>query len=424
MIPIYPPERLPAPTRCPRGAARGIAAAALLLACFSQAHAADLLRPELGKPLQAAQQLIRSQRYKEALAKVREADSAGVKSAFETATVERMRLAAASGAGDFDAASRAFSALDSAGQIAGADKLRAIEAITGAAYRSGQHAQTAQWARRYTAAGGGSPTVRTLLVQSQYQSGDYAGVIREVIGDIQTAERARTVPPEDRIKLLLGAAGKLGDNERYVYGIEKLLTYHPKKQYWGDLLPRLQSRPQVAGRFALDAFRLALATDSLGRAEDYVEYAQLAAQAGYPVEGKQVLDKGYAAGLLGQGADAARHKRLRDLLDKRSAEDRAAWAQAEVQARAAQDAAALVRLGFNRVVAGEAARGVALIQEGVGRSRSPDADAARLHLGIAQVLSGQASQAGATFRAVSGSGAAADLARYWSLYVKARIGTA
>ena len=38
--------------------------------------------------------------------------------------------------------------------------------------------------------------------------------------------------------------------------------------------------------------------------------AQLALQAGYPVEAKKVLDQGYAAGMLGKGSEAARQKRL------------------------------------------------------------------------------------------------------------------
>ena len=127
---------------------------------------------------------------------------------------------------------------------------------------------------------------------------------------------------------------KLNDSDRYVYSVEKLLTYYPKKQYWSELLSRLQNKPNFSDKFALDTYRLALATGSLSRAEDYVEFAQLAAQAGYPAEGKQVVDKGYAAGILGTGAEAGRHQRLRDLLARRAEEDRAARAQSEAQAQA------------------------------------------------------------------------------------------
>jgi hypothetical protein len=57
-----------------RGAAGAVLLAATLLAGGSAF--AQTLRPEIGKPLQAAQELIKAQRYKEALAKVREAEAA------------------------------------------------------------------------------------------------------------------------------------------------------------------------------------------------------------------------------------------------------------------------------------------------------------------------------------------------------------
>ena len=62
------------------------------------ASAQETVRPEVGKPLQAAQELIKSARYKEALAKVREAEAGGARNANENYLIERMRIAAASGA--------------------------------------------------------------------------------------------------------------------------------------------------------------------------------------------------------------------------------------------------------------------------------------------------------------------------------------
>src|SRR5947199_10432682 len=96
---------------------------------FGAAHGQGGLRPDVGKPLQAAEALIKSGKYREALAKVREADAVGGKTAAESTMIERMRLAAASGAGDADTAARAFDAIG--GSMGGADKLRTIESIAG-----------------------------------------------------------------------------------------------------------------------------------------------------------------------------------------------------------------------------------------------------------------------------------------------------
>jgi hypothetical protein len=59
--------------------------------------------------------------YREALAKVREAEAAGARNANETYLIERMRLAAASGAGDAETAARSYDALSGSGRITGPD---------------------------------------------------------------------------------------------------------------------------------------------------------------------------------------------------------------------------------------------------------------------------------------------------------------
>ena len=91
--------------------------------------------------MQAAQELIKAQRYKEALAKVREAEAVGARNANETFLIERMRIAAASGAGDVDTAARSFEALNGSGRVSAADKVRMVESIAVGYYRAQQYAE-------------------------------------------------------------------------------------------------------------------------------------------------------------------------------------------------------------------------------------------------------------------------------------------
>lgn len=402
------------------------AAAALVVSSslVHSVHAQGALRPEIGKPLQAAKDLIRAQKYREALNRIKDADAASGKTAAETQVIERMRIAAASGAGDLAAASASFEALSASGKLSQAEKLQYIESLTGSAYRARDYAKTSQWGQRYLQEGGNGQTVRTLLVQSQFLSGDFAGVARQISTDVQATEKAGGKPSEAQLKLLLNAASKLNDTDRYVYTVEKLLTYYPKKEYWADVLSRLQTKPNFSERFALDTYRLALATGSLRGANDYIEMAQLAAQAGYPAEGKQVLDKGYAAGILGTGPTADRHKCLLDLLAKRSSEEQAGRSAIEAQALAAPDGNALVKHGFNVAISGNPAKGLNLMQQGIDKGRLQSSDASKLRYGIAQVLSGSAGKASATFRQVSGKDGAADLARLWAVFARSKSGAA
>jgi hypothetical protein len=383
---------------------------------FGLAQAQGGLRPEVGKPLQAAQDLVKAGKFREALAKVREADAVGGKTANETSLIERMRLAAASGAGDTDTAARSFDAIG--GSVGGPDKLRMIESIAGSYYRAKEYAKAMQWYQRYFKEGGTSSANRTLMIQTQYLSGDLAGASKELMAEIQAAERNGAVPAEDRINLLMNAAVKQRDVGNETFALERLVTYYPKKEYWVTLLSRLQRKPNFSDRLVLDTYRLSLATGSMSAANDYSEMAQLALQAGSGAEAKQVVDKGFAAGALGAGAEAERHKRLRDLVGKRIEEAKKTQAEDEKAALAAKDGNDLVTIGMNQVFEGQKAKGLQLMQQGIAKGGLKRPEDAKLHLAIAQLLSGDNVKAQATLKTVSGNDGTSDLARLWALYAK------
>jgi len=394
---------------------RWIVAAAAALA-LGAAHGQAGLRPEVGKPLQAAEGLIKAGKFREALGKIREVDAVGGKSASENLMVERMRLAAASGAGDADTAAKAFETVGAS--VGGADKLRMIESIAGSYYRAKDYAKAQQWYARYFKEGGTSSANRTLMIQTQYLSGDLAGASRELMNEIQAAERSGATPAEDRINLLMNAAVKQKDVNSETFALERLVTYYPKKEYWVSLLSRMQRKPNFSDRLTLDTYRLSLATGSMSAANDFSEMAQLALQAGSGAEAKQVLEKGFAAGVLGTGPEAERHKRLRDLVNKRIEEAKKTAADDEKSALAAKDGNDLLTIGLNRVYEGQKAQGVQLMQQAIAKGGLKRPEDAKLHLGIAQILAGENAKALATFKTVGGSDGTTDMARLWSLYAR------
>ena len=394
----------------------GVACA--LVGTLFVAQAQDSVRPEIGKSLQAAGEMIKAGKYKEALAKVRDADAVGGKTANESYLVERMRIAAASGAGELDTAAKSFDALSTSGKVSAADKARMAESIAGGYYRAKDYAKAMQWCQRYFKEGGTSGAIRTLLIQSQYLSGDFGGAAKELTAEVQAAEKSGTPPAEDRLKLLLNAALQQKDNNTYVYAVEKLVAYYPKKEYWVDLLSRMQRKPNFSDRLALDTYRLSLATGSMSAASDYMEMAQLALQAELPAEAKQVVDKGFAANVLGTGAEAERHKRLRDLVNKKIDEEKKARAETEKQAAADKDGTALANAGFNLVFDGQAPKGLAMMQQGISKGGMKRPEDAKLHLAIAHLTAGDSAKALAALKTVGGTDGTADLARLWMLYAR------
>ena len=396
------------------------ATAAVLVLAFSAgvAQAQGGLRPEVGKPLQQAQDMIRSGKYKEALGKVREADAVAGKSAGESLMVERMRIAAASGAGDVDTAARAFEAISASGGVPAADKLRMVESIAGSYYRAKDYSKAMQWYQRYFRDGGNSAANRTLMIQTQYLSGDFAGASKELMAEIQAAERNGATPAEDRINLLMNAAVRQKDVAGEAFALERLVSYYPKKEYWVSLLNRMQRKPNFSDRLTLDTYRLSLATGSMVAANEFSEMVQLALQAGSTAEAKQVLDKGFAAGALGTGPQAERHKRLSDLVTKKVAEAKQAEAEEEKQALAAKDGNDLVGIGMNLVYAGQKAKGLQLMQQGIAKGGLKRPEDAKLHFAIAQIMAGEGAKAQATLKTVTGADGTADMARLWALYAR------
>ena len=77
-------------------------AAALLLASAAPAWAQSTVRPEVGTPLKAADSLFKAKKYREALAKVAEADAAAGKTPYETYVIQRTKGSIAAAAGEHD----------------------------------------------------------------------------------------------------------------------------------------------------------------------------------------------------------------------------------------------------------------------------------------------------------------------------------
>ena len=106
-----------------------LAAARWPLACWPRWPQAQALRPEVGKPLQQAGELLKAGKSKEALAKVREADAVPNKTPAEQLTIDRMRGAAAQRAGDNATAIQAFEAVYASGKLSGAEQAQVAESL-------------------------------------------------------------------------------------------------------------------------------------------------------------------------------------------------------------------------------------------------------------------------------------------------------
>jgi len=390
-------------------------AAALLLAGAVGLAQAQALRPEVGKPLQQAYDLIKAGKGKEALAKVREADNAANKTAAETLQIERMRAAAAQRAGDNATAIQALEAVY--GKVSGGEQGQIAEQIAGAYAASRDNNRAAQWAQKAAAAGNNSASLKQLQAYLQGATGDYAAVAKESAAEVAASERAGKRPDEADLLRLADALRRLNDNAGHAAVLEKLLFNYPKKDYWAIYLDRLARKSGFSDRLSLDLLRLRLATGTLDKADEYMEMSQLALQARLPAEGKAIVDKGFAAGVLGKGAEAERHKRLRDLAVKREAEAKDTIDQRAAGAAAEADGNELVQIGYAYVTMGQADKGIKLIEQGIAKGKLKRVEDAKLHLGLALLQGGKnKAKALQVLRSVQGNDGLSDLGKLWALY--------
>ena len=380
---------------------------------WSAAQAQEAVRGDIGRPLQAARDLIKAKKYSEALSKLREADAVPNRNANENFLLEQMRASAALSAGDNGQAIKAIQALHNSGRLPESQQAQYAASLASLYYREKDYKDAAQWASRALKSNPSDGAMRSLQIQSYYLAGDLAGASREALEDVQAAEKAGRTPPEDRLQLLANIASKTGDRAAYVAGIERLVAYYPKKEYWVDLLRRLEAKPGFSNRLTLDLYRLRAATKTLDSPNEVVEMAQLALQQKQAGEAKKLLDDAFASGLLGKGTEAERQKRLLALASERVADAPNQLKQAEAEALAAAEGSDLVNVGFAYSGLGQHEKGIALMQQGIAKGKLKRADEANLHLGIAYLRAGQKAKAQQAFKSVGGIDGTADLARLW-----------
>lgn len=378
---------------------------------------ADAARPDVAKPLQAAQALVQQKQYADAMAKLKDAEAVGNLSPYETYHLERTRAAVANGLGDVPLAIKSLEAALATGKSLPDEKVRSLLVLADLNFRQKDYPAAVNAANRYFEAGGQDPVVRQMATNSLYLQNDWAGAAKALSAEIQAEEAAGRQPTEQRLRMLASAQSKINDDEGYARTVERLAVRFPKPELWADLINRAQSQPGFSDALRLDTYRLRMATGTMSRTNEYVEMAQLALQAGYPGEAEKVVNEGYARNLLGTGANAASHNQLRAQAKRLAASDAASLAQAS--AATARDSNVLATMGWALVSSGQADKGIPLIEQAIAKGGLKRPDDAKLRLGVAQFQAGRRDAAAQTFKTVQGKDGSAALAHLWGLLAQA-----
>jgi len=385
----------------------GSVAAAVVILVAPMA-VAETMRPEVGKPLQAAEQDIAAHRFSAALAEVnRAADVPGLTDE-ESTTIKEVRAEIDAKSGNNAAAAADYAALAAAG---GPQSGQMAAAAATFYYQAGDYAKTIQFIKTYLP---NDPQFHALLLQSYYQTGDCAALSGALAPELKAAKRTGHPPAEQTLNMAAYCYNAHKDAAGYLDIMTDLVTYYPSPSYWAEVLGSLQANPVFQDRLSLDFFRLQLATGAPVTADAYMEQTQVALQLGLNAEAGKIIGQGFASGALGTTGDVERQKRLKALVVTRTAA-----ATPSVQAAAAQtaiqtkDFQTLFNIGLNDADAGDGATGIPLMEQAIRSGGITQIDQAELEMGIAYKESGQTQKALAMWGAVGGGDGAEQLAKLW-----------
>lgn len=393
------------------------AAPGLALAQTPPAAEAPTLRPEIAPPLQAAQKAINDKDFAAALQQLQLAEQVAGRTAFETYVLERLRFLAAAGQRDTPGALKALEAALATGQVEPDLKAVLMDQASNAAYALKDYGKTVHWARQALDGGATGDTTRLRLAQALYLQGQHPQAA-QALADLATRQRAAgQAPAESQLRLQASNLLKMGDESGYAGVLEDLIAVAPKPEFWADRLSRLLRQPGFDEALTIDLFRLSRHVGAFATADADLEYADLALRAGFPAEAKAAIEAGFAAGRLGQGAQAGQHQALRDKAAKAATADAAAGAP-DGAALLARDPALALAAGWAQFTGGQREAGLALMRQAVQKAPQP-----RRQLRLAEALrvAGDAAGARAALTAARDAAAAdgsSDLARLALLSLK------
>lgn len=368
----------------------------------------------VAKPLKAAQDAMNAKKYPEALAKLREVEGVGGKSAYDNYVTNELLYFVHAKLGNEAEATRALEANLGSEFLAQSDVPPRVRALAQLNYKQKNYAKAIEYGNRAMKGGYADSDMITLVAQAHYLTGDNKGTRRVLENVVEDQEKRGQTPSQNHLQLILSSCLKLEDDACTTQSLERLVQHYPKPEYWQNLTYALFKDETNNDRQMLHVYRLANDVDVLKRGSDYMEMAQLAIEQGSPGEAQSILEKGLAKNAFPETADAARAKRLLESAKKQAAADLAALPKIQKDAKTGE---AKVRLGQAYLSYGQNDKAAALIGEGIAAGGVKNLDEANLLYGIALYKAGKKAEAVKAFKAVQTDPKYARLGKLWSLHV-------
>jgi len=373
---------------------------------------------DLAKPLKEAQDLLQQKKYPEAIAKLKDAEANPKKTPFDEHVINELAGVAYARTNNYAEASKAFEAEINDGMLDEKEVPGRIKAVAQMNYQLKNYDKAIEYGNRAIKGGFADDEMKTLVGQSYYLKGDYKGTLKYYDSQIDAQIKAGQVPKDEGLQLALSSCVKLNDADCTTRELERLVEYHPKTEYWENLLHTLRATPNLSDRNTLQVYRLMSEVDALKDPTDYTEMAQLAIEQGNPGEAQHVLEKGFQKNVFADPRQKDKNTRLLETAKKAAQTDLATLPRVEKDADASSTGDKNVGVGLAYLGYQQYDKATDQLNKGLTKGSVKNEAEAHLLLGIAQLKSGKKDDAVKSFKAVKGDPNLERIAELWSLHAK------
>ncbi len=386
--------------RWTRGASLGLLLAMACVAMTTAASAADKPKgPEISrviaKEMTAAQKALQAGQWSEALKSLDEAETKSPLTAFDKKTIYNFKGFANVKLGNLKAAQGEFEKVLATGAATPEEVTNITRTLFGISASTNQYQKTIDYGKQMVDAGTATPDNVAIIAQSYYQLKDCKNASAWSDKAIAATRKAGETPKENIYLFKLQCASDAGDTAAMDAVLMDLIRLNNKTTYWNTLL-RIERQDERVDRNTLMIYRIMYNTNSMNADTDYIEMAQLLADAALPGEAEAVLEKAMSTGVI-KDEHKERTNRLLTSLKTRADSDKKGLGQEDAEAQKSPAGELDVKLGEVYFGFGDYQKAVDAISRGIQKGQIKHLDEAYVYLGLAQAQLKNFAEAKRTF---------------------------
>ncbi len=373
---------------------------------------------KVGKPLKQARELMDAKKWKEALAKTREAAAVEGKNSTEDALINEMLAFCMINLKDYASAVAVYETMLAGGQFKKEDEPKRVLTMSQIYFSLKNYPKSIELGERYLKVASGDLDVIRQVSQAYYLQNNFAKAGEYAQRLIDSAKKQGKPVEEDWLQLLMSCQHKQNKKVEVVATLEQLLAAFPNEKYWSDMFTYLLQGSSFSDRQNIIYLHLVKQANML-QPDEYVELAELSLAVTNPGDAKAILEEGFSKGLLGKNQSKDRDLKLLSMAKTQAAEDLKLLPSIEKEASAKPTGDALVKVGEAWLGHGQYENAIAALSKGLTKGGIKVQDETNINIGIAYLGLNKPAEAIKSFNSVPASSSLALMSRLWVIQAKA-----